>query len=236
MPRRAALTRELTKGIHYRYTFIMSSLIPKMILIGLAASISPVAVMVLVALMLGKRPLRNALWFLVGFTLVLVAIGVVAVFVFHVGTSKGNSDISAWIDIVLGIICFALVPYSWLRKRDTSDRQDAKPLSAWELVLIGMATMATNASTIVIYLEGTHQITEAHVSAGADAMALAILTLVTLVTLLIPICIYVVAPHKAEKILGSLKVWLTRHNKQIGIAILLIFGVYLLVKGINTLV
>jgi threonine/homoserine/homoserine lactone efflux protein len=214
----------------------MSSIIPRMIVIGLLAAISPVAVMVLVALMMGKRPLRNALWFLAGFTLVLVAIGVLAVFIFHLGTRKANPDVSGIIDIVLGVACFALIPVSMRKKKDKPERKDAKPLSAVSLLLIGMATMATNASTIVIYLEGTHQINDARLAFGWDVVALAILTFVTLLSLLIPIAMYVMFPAKAEKMLGSLKVWLGRHSKQIGVAILVIFGVYLLAKGIHGLV
>src|SRR5450759_1959696 len=141
----------------------MNSLIPKVILIGLAASVSPVAVMVLITLMFSKRPLRNSLFFLLGFTLTLVAIAVVVVFVFHAGEHSRKSNLDAWI-------------------------------------------------------------------------AIALMTAVTLVTLLIPILLYVIFPKRARKMLGSLKDWLFKHNKVIGAAILLLIGGVLLFNGIKALV
>ncbi|MHB8896576.1 MAG: GAP family protein [Candidatus Geothermincolia bacterium] len=213
----------------------MSSLIPQLIVVGLLASISPVAVTVLVTLMLTKKPLRNALSFLVGFTLVLVAIGVIAVFILHIGTSKGNHAIDAWIDIGLGVLCLALIPHSLMRKAK-ADKQRTKPLKTVEALGIGAVTMMINASTIVIYISGTHDIVAAHLSAVKDVEALAILTAVTLVTLIIPIAIYAIFPKKSDRLLGSLKVWLMKHQKMIGIVILAIFGIYLLFKGIKILV
>ncbi len=61
------------------------------------------------------------------------------------------------------------------------------------------------------------------------------LTLVTLVTLLVPIIIFIIFPKKAEKVLDSLKAWLTKHNRVIGVAVLLVFGAYLLTKGLRIL-
>ena len=63
-----------------------------------------------------------------------------------------------------------------------------------------------------------------------------ILTFFTLTTVLIPIAIYFVFPSKSEKALASFQGWLMKHSKVIGAAILLIFGVYLLIKGITAVV
>jgi hypothetical protein len=62
------------------------------------------------------------------------------------------------------------------------------------------------------------------------------LTLVTLITLIIPIVICLVFPGKSEKVLGSLKAWLLKHSKAVGVAVLLVFGTYLLVKGITAVI
>jgi threonine/homoserine/homoserine lactone efflux protein len=207
-----------------------------MIVFGLLASVSPLAIMVLVSLMLTKKPMKNALSFLAGFTMILVALGAVAVFVLHVGTSKAGHTADAWIDIGLGIICLALIPVSMRKKKEKPQKNKARPLSPAKAFSIGMVTMCINASTIVIYVAGAHAVTEAHVGAAQDAVALVVLTLFTLSTLLLPMAIYAVFPKKSDRLLAALRVWLVKHQKAIGVGLLIIFGVYLLAKGINTLV
>jgi len=209
-------------------------LIWHLVLVGLAASVSPVAIMVMISLMLTKNPMRNALFFLVGFTLVLVAMGVVAVFVFHVGTAHHTGSVDGWIDIAFGVICLGLIPVSLRRKeKPEKPREDGKPFTAAKSFTVGILTMLVNASTIVIYLAGTHLITAAKLSTFDDIIALIILTAVTLITLFIPMAIYALFPSRAGKLLDSLKVWLAKHRTTIAIVILVIFGVYLLIKGIK---
>lgn len=216
----------------------MSSLILKMILIGLAASISPVAVMVLISLMFTKRPLRNSLFFLLGFTVLLVAIGLLVVFVFHAGESSGKSNFDAWIDIVLGGLCLLAIPLSVRKRSKTTEpgSKSAKPLTAPKAFTVGVATMAINTSTMIIYISGVHFISSAKLSGFDDAIAFIVLTLVTLITLIVPIALYVVFPKRAEKILGVLKAWLFKHNRVIGASILLVIAALLLYKGISALV
>jgi threonine/homoserine/homoserine lactone efflux protein len=208
-----------------------------MVLLGLAASVSPVSIMVMISLMLTKSPVRNALAFLAGFTLVLVAMGVLSVFVFHAGTAHKTGTVDGWIDIGFGVLCLAVIPFSILRKeKPEQEKQSAKPFTARKSFVVGLGTMMVNASTIVIYLSATHLIAAAKLSAAQDVIALVVLTLVTLVTVIIPILIYAIFPGKAEKVLNALKGWLARHRKVIGVTILLIIGAYLLVKGIRIVV
>jgi threonine/homoserine/homoserine lactone efflux protein len=235
VPRRDRLRLRNSIGILVR----MGSLLAHMVLLGLAASVSPVSITVMITLMLTKNPLRNALAFLAGFTLVLVAMGVLSVFVFHAGTAHKTGTVDGWIDIGFGVLCLAVIPLSIRRKpkeEKPGDEQSAKPFTAGKSFVVGMGTMAVNASTIVIYLSATHLIAAAKLSTFDDLIALIVLTLVTLITLIIPILIYAIFPSRAEKVLTSLKGWLARHRKVIAVSILVVIGAYLLIKGIKIVV
>ena len=97
--------------------------------------------------------------------------------------------------------------------------------------------MLINSSTWVIYIAGLHMVTAADDLATAEEiLAILILTLTTLLTLIIPIAVYFIFPHKAQKVLEAARGWLVAHSKIIGIAILVIFGAYLLIKGIVAVV
>lgn len=213
----------------------MSTVIPHLLLIGLGASVSPVAVMLLISVMLKKNPRRNSLLFLLGYTAALVALGVVVVYILHLGGGRGPHRINGYIDLSLGAICFLAVPYS-LRKKDKKRTPGVESGSTvFRSFSLGSMALLLNPSTYIIFISGLHVISLAHLGRQDDILAIAFLTLVTLVTFLVPIIIFFVFPRRAEKVLDSLKVWLTKHNRVIGTAVLLVFGAYLLTKGLRIL-
>lgn len=210
----------------------MSSLVPKLILTGLGASVSPVAVTLLITVMFRDHPRRNSLLFLLGFTLTLLAIGVTVATVLRSAGSGGTGKIDGYADIVLGVILLALIPLSLKRKARATGDAPEEHLKASSAFYRGIIAMLINTSTLVLYIAGVHEISAAKLSAADDVLAFAILTLVTLVTLIVPIAIYFVFPRKSEQILSKLSAWLFKHMKEIGVAVLLVFGVFLLIKGI----
>jgi hypothetical protein len=213
----------------------MSSLVPKLILTGLGASVSPVAVTLLITVMFRDHARRNSLLFLLGFTLTLLAIGITSAAVFHRASSGGTSHVNAYVDLALGLLCLALIPLSLGRKGGQDPDDVEKDLKASRAFYRGIIAMLINTSTMVLYIAGVHEISAAKLSAAGNVLALAILTLVTLVTLIVPIVIYFAFPRKSEQVLGKLNAWLFKHMKEIGVAVLLVFGIYLLVKGIVAL-
>ncbi len=191
--------------------------------------------MLLISVMLKKVPRRNSLLFILGYTVALVVLGVVVVYIFHLGGGGGTHKIDGYIDLSLGAICFLAVPYS-LRKKDKKRTSGVESGStAFRSFSLGSMALLLNPSTYLIFISGLHVISLAHLGRQDDFLAIAFLTLVTLVTLLVPIIIFFVFPKRAEKVLDSFKAWLTKHKQVIGAAVLLVFGAYLLTKGLRIL-
>ena len=212
----------------------MSKLIPSVILAGLAAAVSPVAVMVLLAVMMKEKARRNSLLFLLGYTLILIALGVVGVYVLKAGGSGTKSKVDGYVDIALGALCLVAMLVSLRpKKKEAKPATRGKDLKASRAFLLGIIAMLTNMSTIVCYLAGAHEISKAELGMGESLLSLALLILVTLTTVLIPIGIYFVFPTRSESTLSSFNAWLSKHSKVIGASVLLIFGAYLLIRGIE---
>lgn len=216
----------------------MNSLLPKLILTGLGAAVSPVAVILLITVMMRDRARRNSLLFLAGFTLTLLGVGIALVSLMHAAGSGGTGQRDAYIDIALGVACLAVVPLAIKRKpkppKEGPEETDLKPFAAFTR---GVVAMLINSSTWVIYIAGLHLVTAAtNLDTAEEILSILILTFVTLLTLIIPIALSFIFPHKAQKILETARVWLVAHSKIIGIAILVIFGAYLLIKGISGVV
>lgn len=210
-------------------------MVARLVLTGLGAAVSPVAVMVLVSMMMTKNPKRNSLLFLAGYTLALLAIGVLVVALLPLGGSGKKSAVDGYIDLALGILCLVAIPLTLLggkKKKEKKSEGELNPLKAFSL---GIITMVPNSSTLVIFIAGLHMIIAAHLEFADEVISVALLTLVTLLTLLIPIAFYLAFPEKAQKVLVPLKDWLARNKKLIGAAIFLVFGVYLLIKGLTVI-
>lgn len=212
---------------------VMNSLIPHLIVAGLGASVSPVAVTVLLGVMMGKHTKRNSLLYLLGYTLLLVVMGTLAVFIFNAGGSGTQGSFDSWLDLGLGVLCFAIIPMSFRKKKEKPPREGG--LQPWGAFALGVVVMLTNMSTIVIYLSGAHSITRADLSTPDSIIGLLVLTALTLVTILVPIAIYLIFPKKADRVLRSMSEWLKKHSRVIGIGILLVFGIYLVTKSIVAL-
>lgn len=215
----------------------MSELLPRVIVTGLAASVSPVAVMILISVMFKKNARRNSLLFLLGYTLVLIGLGVAGIYLFHAGSSgRPKSNIEGYIDVALGVLCFAALLLNFrkgTKKREPDAEADLKASRAF---LLGIIAMLVNLSTLIFFISGTHEISSARLGASDDLLALSLLIAFTLITLIIPIAVFFAFPARAESALGSLKAWLAKHNKVIGAAVLVAFGTYLVVKGIRAII
>jgi threonine/homoserine/homoserine lactone efflux protein len=210
----------------------MSSLVPKLIVTGLGASVSPVAITLLITVMFRDHARRNSLLFLLGYTLTLLAIGVAVVSIFHGAGSGGSSKLNGYIDVAFGVLCLALIPLSVMRKARPPRETDEQELKASRAFYRGIVAMLINSSTMVIYIAGVHEISAARLGTADVILAIVILTMITLVTLVIPIFIYFVFPRMSQRVLGSVRTWLLDHTREIGVVVLLALGLFLLIKGI----
>lgn len=210
----------------------MSHLIPQLIIIGLGAAVSPIALTVLIVVMAKNNARRNSLLFLLGFTLTLLAIGLFGVSAFHF-SDAGSNTINGYIDLVLAFVCFGFAAQSYIKKGEKKRGKIGDDIKPPKAIALGSIFMVTNPSTFVIYISGLHVIGSAKLKIEQSLLSLALLTLVTLSSLIIPIIIFFLFPKKSQKTLDSLKNWLGTHRKAISITILAAIGLWLLYKGIN---
>jgi len=218
------------------YILCMGDLIPRLIVTGLAAAVSPVAVMVLLAVLSKKNARRNSLLWMLGFTATLIALGVIMVYIFHLGGSGKTSKVDGYIDIVLGVLCLLPIPWTFMKQRKEKSPRVAGDMGAFKALTLGCVSMVVNTSTLVIFVSGLHEISKARLEPYESILAICILTFFTLTSVLVPLIIYLSFPARSAKLLAALNAWLAKHEKVITVCVLLVFGIYLLVKGIRVVV
>ncbi len=231
----------------------MGSLLARTIPLGFGAAVSPVLLVFVVLLLSGaERPRARAAAFAAGAAAVLVAIAVIILATVHHAApdAKSTGTQGAAIDFTLGLLLAAfgagkLIEY--LRSRahlaavPASDVGiDAPPpkharggIAA--TALAGVALMATNLTTLALYVAALKDVAIDRVSAADRIVTTAIVTVLALLPVLVPLGIAVAAPRASDRVLGALNRFVDRYRDLIMAAFFGGFGVYLVVKALQHL-
>ena len=221
----------------------MQSLIPTVIGLGLAIAVcSPVSVVTVIVLLTMPSGRRRGIAFVVGW---LVAIGVIAAVVVGFAHRRDFSShqttpsrAASWVEIAVGLIAI-LAATRALRHRPeaASDTGGPKWLDRldrtnWVLALAVGAFMLTYSLTIAAAAE----ILKANVSAEDDALAFLVFAVASILTIVAPIVVALMAPDRADERLAAWREWLLGNSRTIGLVALAVIGAALIGKGAHDLV
>jgi len=224
----------------------MTGLLGLLLPLGLGAAISPFPTTICIMLLSTRKPLMNAFVFLIGYSAVLVAVGVLAVTVFGSGgggdtePSDRSVAIKGTIDVVFGVLFLMLALKMWLKAVDPNAPPPGwmaaiSSISTGKAFLFGLIMMGTNFTSLPLYISGLKEIVTANIGTAQSIFALTLFILLVVVELLVPIVVYALSPHRAGALLGAARQWLEKNNRVITIFVFVIFGILLLVRGISTL-
>jgi hypothetical protein len=224
----------------------MTSLLGLLLPLGIGAAISPIPTTICIMLLSTRKPLVNAFAFLIGYSAVLVAVGVLALAVFGGGGGGGSepSDrslaIKGTIDTVFGVLFLILA----LKMRLKATDPNAPPpkwmavissISIGQALLFGVIMMGTNFTSLPLYISGLKEIVTADIGPARSIFALTLFILLVVVELLVPVVVYALAPRRADALLGAARRWLEKNNRVITIFVFVVFGILLLARGIADL-
>lgn len=202
----------------------------------LGAAISPVATIGMIAVLTTKdSPKLKGFTYLVGAIIPLLLIGIPGIFLFaNIQFKPANSNVSSTIDLVAGLLLLALAVKNFFKKPShqlTKKAKSHKQLSPAKSLALGTVLMITNFSTIVLFLPAVKDIALSSLDDIEKMTVLLVSIPVVMSMIVLPLVIAVLLPNSSKSILERLRVFMTRHNRAIVQAMLIIFGVYLLAKG-----
>ena len=215
----------------------------ELVLVSLAAMLSPTTLTFSVlALVLGKRPLRTGVWFYLGAFTVTIAIGVAAAFVLgDVAAPSSGGGRKTWVsifDVVAALVLLVYVARTWrvpISEKTTKgmvEKMSSVASSPWIAVFAAGATLANPGGFIPLALKA---ISEAGPTTAGYAVIWLLFTVVSLLPLGLAIVLLIVAPSRAERILANARVWLEGHLRLIASIIIFLLAVSLLHNGISGL-
>jgi hypothetical protein len=233
----------------------MGQLLARAIPLAVGGAVSPVLLVAVVLILSGAhRPRLRALAFAVGNVAALVALTVLVATLFHsIGhTGTGPNTTGAVIDLTLGalLLLYGLGRLGELalhpghpdpapdRVHDggVDDGGEDPPTDAHRggvvgSLALGFALMATNVSTVALYLAALKDFGQARVSSVDRLVTVVVVIAVIMLPVVVPLVLTVVAPSRSTRILAGVHGFVDRHRAAITGGFVTVFGVLLLAKG-----
>jgi threonine/homoserine/homoserine lactone efflux protein len=203
------------------------------IALGLLVAMSPLPVLAEVLSMTESGRVRPAVALALGYAL---ALGVIAVAAVVVGSQASSGSTASKTTAIVDLVAGVLLLLGALRTRRRSRNDPDAGLPKWISRVGSMSTVFAFAlgaflPPYVVALAAGNEIVREGLSSGmawAQALVFVVVACIGVVT---PIVIVVASPSGAEARLATWKAWLERHWQTVVAVILLVAGIYLVLKG-----
>lgn len=215
--------------------------------LALGAAISPTVLTAGILVLSGKaHPLARFVFYTLGTATMVAAIGIVGLLTLDATVSSaqhGPSRASAIIDLSIGALLLALAVRILVRgpigkrsrKPDDSEHGAGQAPHPGRYYVLGLVMMATNFTTLALYLPLLKQIVRSGASTFSQISTLVISDAIILAPVLLPLAAYLLAPKRAAAMLASLNGFVQRNGKYVSATLAAGFGIYLAAKGIDRL-
>ncbi|PYI38043.1 hypothetical protein CVS30_12550 [Arthrobacter psychrolactophilus] len=206
-------------------------------------AISPVPIIAIILMLMSARPKPMGLGFLAGWV-AGIAIAV-SIFVLLAGAVSGSEEdagsqpVLGAVQLLFGLVLLALAVKQW---RSRPKPGEVAELPKWMAAIdtmkpaaaLGLAFLlaAVNPKNLLMAAAAGVSIGHGGLQGGTMVLLVVLFTVISSLSILAPVAIFLVAPGKAASILEKVRSWLTANNATIMMVLLLILGMQLLGKGI----
>jgi threonine/homoserine/homoserine lactone efflux protein len=223
----------------------MGQAIGQVLSFAVGVALSPVPIIAVVLMLGTPRARSNAPAFLLGWIFGLVVAGT-AVLLISSGASASDSGQPAdWVSVlklVLGVLLLAVAVKQW---RGRPKGGEGAPMPTWmrsidrftavRAAVFGVVLSAVNPKNLLLVVGAAAAIAQTGVSAGEQAVALAVFVVIATVGVGLPVILYFVMGERSAHILDGLKAWMARHNAAIMTVLCLIIAAKLIGDAISGL-
>jgi Sap, sulfolipid-1-addressing protein len=227
-------------------------------LLSLAAMANPTLIAAVTVMLLLPEPKRLMFGYLLGAYLTSISVGLLIVFTLSgsSASSTGNHSVGPVEDLVVGALALALAfvlrtgrdrPFEERRRAKKeakleAKREAGKPTESLPLRLLGKGnpwlTFAVGAALSfpgVSYLAALTQIHKLKASTAATVLLVVAFCLVELLLLEVPLLGYVFAPERTQQLVSAFRSWIQRRGRTAVVIGATVIGVWLLIRGILSL-
>lgn len=228
----------------------MGDLLVKVTPLAVGAMVSPTMFVALILILARPpTPIRRGVAFTACGTVPLLAVSVIVALIWRGAsisdeTGAPADGAEAWVDVAAGVALLVLGAVLVVRHRRQRNHPASKPKAAsaspdeppgrhavLHAGLLGLGLMASNTSTLVLYIPAAKDIADSNASALVKLTGWVVLIGITMLPLVAALVAYAVAPGMAQRVLQPLGAWFNRHAFVFAMAIFVVLGLYLVARG-----
>ena len=211
------------------------SLLLRVLPLAFGAALSPTLLTVIVLLLAGGKTRRPAVAFAAGTATLSVAAGAAVLLVFrgaldaphHVTGHRG-----AIVDTVCGVLLLGLAVRTMMHTPTPDEPTARHLLGSRAAFALGLGIMASNFSSLVLYFAALKDIVRSQAGTPTTVIVTGVFIVIMLLPVELPLVLTVLVPDSSARILDAIGTSVKRHSRTIAIVVLVVFGVYLLLKGV----
>jgi threonine/homoserine/homoserine lactone efflux protein len=222
----------------------MGPVIGEILPLAVGIAISPVPIIAAILMLLSPKAKGASVGFLLGWiTGIVVAIVVFTLLssVLPAQDESGSSPVRGVIKIILGALLLFLALRQW-RGRPAEGEQATMPkwmsaidsVTAGKALGLGFLLSAVNPKNLLMAISAGLIIGGAGLAVGQTVVVIVIFVLLAASTVLIPVVAYLIASERLAGPLDRLRAWLVNNNATIMAVLLLVIGVAVIGKGIES--
>ncbi|WP_085369835.1 GAP family protein [Leifsonia sp. NCR5] len=222
----------------------MPQVIGAILPLAIGVAISPIPIIAAILMLLSPRARSTGVGFLLGWLVgVIVAVTVFTLLaaVLPENDPDASKPIAGTIQLILGILLLLLAVRQW-RSRPKHGEEPALPkwMSAIDSMttarglLLGFVLAAVNPKNLLLAASAGIVIGSAGLSVGSEILAIAVFTVIAVISVAAPVIAYLVAADRMRGPLDALRGWLVHNNATVMAVLLLVIGVSVIGKGIGS--
>ncbi|MDW8805296.1 GAP family protein [Streptomyces scabiei] len=223
----------------------MGEAIGQILSYGVAVALSAFPIIGVVLMLATPRARSNGPALLLGWVLGLALVGTVVLLVSGGAGTSDQGQPADWVsalDLALGVLLLWVAAKEW-RGRPRGDEEVTLPkwmkavdsFTPAKALTLGMALSALNPKNLLLSIAAASAIARTDVSAGAQAVALAVYVLLGALGPGTPVVLYFALKERSKHILDGLRLWMERHNTAIMAVICLLFAAKLMGDALSDL-
>lgn len=217
----------------------MFDLLVSVVPLALGAAVSPTLLATAFVLLSGgPHPMVRTSGYLVGAAVPLVVIGLTCLFILGQAGVRAHIHLPALIDLTFGAVLLLLTLRSLINRGGSKPPDTlAARTGVVRAVLLGVGMMATNVTTMALFVPAVKDIANARSIGPTGRVAMfVLLVLITLLVVLVPMTLHALAPRRTATLFASVSRGATiARSGAIRSLLSGTFGTFLTVRGIVTL-
>ncbi len=220
----------------------MGAAIGQILPFAIGVAISPIPIVALILMLFSSSAKSNSVAFALGWVLGLALVGLIVLAIGLESSNSGESDASATIKVVLGLLLLVAAVRQWRsRPRDGEEPEMPAWMNAIESFApskalgVGLLLSGANPKNLALTVGAAATISSAGLDSTDEYVTLAVYVLIASITIIAPVAYYLILGERADPPLAEAKGWLLANNNTVMFVLLLVFGFKLLGDGLAVL-